>query len=316
MLKTRKSKSVEKLSDRQLEREIRTADRVIAGLPDTPADGSEAARLLPVLKGASHARQAAAAELARREHERTQAEQEQRLAPLRHAVERAKRQAGRSVQLRALDEVARFSHRELAGVTLVADKLTTEEGEELLRLAVRRADGEKPLDADQLARYETLVGRAAGDDGLFARRRAELAAEDKLARLRAAERRHPQAESLVAAVMADETLFEGLRHTLRDTEVVDEYGRKVPGAVAAVVYSPENISSLFLVLNLIAANNGEPITVPETGITERDLPAIPRGSLTQLRRNGWLTVTEDGVGLQVGLGDRTRAVAQRWGITL
>ena len=107
-----------------------------------------------------------------------------------------------------------------------------------------------------------------------------------------------------------------MHHKLRATEVVDEYGRQVPGAVAARVYDLDDISVLFVALNLIVANGGNPITVPEHGIVGDGLPPIPRGSLGQPRRNGWLTVAEAGSGLRVGLGERTRSIAAKWNIDL
>lgn len=115
---------------------------------------------------------------------------------------------------------------------------------------------------------------------------------------------------------AGEALFEGLHHKLRDTEVVDEYGRQVPGAVAARVYELEDVSTLFVVFNAITANGGHDIEVSEHGVVGAGLPPIPRGSLTQLRRNGWLTVAEAGAGLRVGLGERTRDIAATWSIEL
>jgi hypothetical protein len=167
------------------------------------------------------------------------------------------------------------------------------------------------------ARYLGLVELAAGEDNLFARLRAEKAEAEKRETLERAARRLPQAESLVAAVMAEHDLFDGLRHRLRtDAEVVDEYGRTVPGAVAATIYEPDNIFTLFVLVNAIAASGGQAVTISEHGIVERGLPRIPRGSLAALRRNDWLTVTEDGAGLRVGLGERTKAIAERWGIDL
>jgi hypothetical protein len=314
-LTRRRERPVTELSDKQLERQVRDADRVLARLPDRAPDGREAARLLPVLERASQTRQAATDELARREHERTRAEQEERLAPLRRAQQRAARQAGRSVQLRALDEVAPLAYPEIAGMTLVATRLTVEEGENLLRLARRRIDGEEPLSEDEIATYETLVGRAAGDDDLFARRRTERHEEEKLAALQAAERRHPQAEDLVAAVMSDPVLFDGLHLRVRpDVVVIDEYGRESKGGTACRIFTPENVATLHLLLTMIVAAGATEIVVDEHGNLGDGLPRIDRSTITALRRNGYLDTKAEGVDLKIGLGPRTRRIAAKWSI--
>jgi hypothetical protein len=79
-----------------------------------------------------------------------------------------------------------------------------------------------PLTDDEERRYAALVEQAAGVPGLFERSRAERAETKKLEALQAAERRLPMAESLVAACMAEQDLFDGLRRRLRpDARVVD-----------------------------------------------------------------------------------------------
>lgn len=132
----------------------------------------------------------------------------------------------RSPQVKALDAVSAFGHPELAGETLNASRLDAAEGAELHALARRRRGDDVeagPLGDDEERRYERLVGMAAEDEGLFARKRSETAEAEKLDALRRAERRHPQAEDLVAALLAEQDLFDGLRRKLRpETRVVDE----------------------------------------------------------------------------------------------
>ena len=162
-----------------------------------------------------------------------------------------------------------------------------------------------------------LVERAAGEPGLFERRRAVRAEQEKLAAPEAGERRLPQAESLLAAVVAEPDLYEGLRYRLRDDiTVIDYFGRQVPGAVAARVYEPENLVALFLCVSRIVEHGGRDIVIDEHGNLGHGLPPLPRGSLAQLRLNGWLTTSQDGAGTRVGLGERTRAIAATWGIDL
>ena len=46
------------------------------------------------------------------------------------------------------------------------------------------------------------------------------------------------------------------------------------------------------------------------------LPQLPQGALTQLRRNGYLTVPQDGTGLLVETGERIRQLGAQWLIQL
>ena len=117
-------------------------------------------------------------------------------------------------------------------------------------------------------------------------------------------------------MVAEPDLHEGLRYRLRDDiTVIDDFGRQVPGAVAARVYEPENLVALLLCVSRIVENGGRGIVIDEHGNLGDGLPPLPRGSLAQLRRNGWLSVTQEG-GTRVGLGPRTRSIAAHWGIPL
>jgi hypothetical protein len=89
-----------------------------------------------------------------------------------------------------LGNVASFGHGELQGETLTGSRLSDEELAELRDLALRkRAFAKGRVNAEELtdtetARYEALVGRAAGDEALFERRRRHKAARAKLDELR------------------------------------------------------------------------------------------------------------------------------------
>ncbi len=76
-----------------------------------------------------------------------------------------------------------------------------------------------PLDPPDRARYEVLLGKAAGKERLFEDKRAKKALRATLEEFSAAERRHPQAEDLVAATLADPFLFNGLAHRIREDAV-------------------------------------------------------------------------------------------------
>ena len=313
MLKTRRrsERPLTELSDTALGQRIADARKVIERLPDSPPH-AEIDKHLAVAEAAARDRQAASAELARRQ----QAEKDAKVEPVRRALEQAQRNAHKSVPLRALELVARFRHHELADETLVASRLDEEEGRELVKLASRLLEGET-LDDTETARYEKLVGKAAGDEGLCARKRAERAEADKLDALRAAERRHPQADDLVAAVMSDPLLADGLKRRLRPAATAtDELGVERQGVTAAVIFDFNNIAALHVLVSLIVQNGGNDIHVGEHGALGDGLPNLPTGSLGQLRRNGYLTIAQAGTGMRVGVGPRTREIAAKWKIEL
>ena len=79
-----------------------------------------------------------------------------------------------------------FSIPEIKGeVTLVADRLTEEDAAELERLVRRKGDiltddNAPPFAAEETATFERLLGKAAGDEGLFEQRRRDAAARATL----------------------------------------------------------------------------------------------------------------------------------------
>ena len=84
----------------------------------------------------------------------------------------------------ALQVVATFGYRELVGATLQATRLTREEGAELAALINQlHVNGAAGLTSKERTRYEHLVGKAAGNPSLFAARRREVAAREKLIQL-------------------------------------------------------------------------------------------------------------------------------------
>jgi hypothetical protein len=139
---------------------------------------------------------------------------------------------------------------------------------------------------------------------------------EKLARIERESRRHPQAESIVAAILAEPDLWDGLQHRVREDAVeLDAWGREQRGMTGRV-YELENIATLFAVLNLVVANAGREVAIGQHGSLGGGLPNISVGSLTQLRMNGWITNRREGTGYVVGLGERSRKVAARWSIEL
>ena len=199
------------------------------------------------------------------------------------------RNAGKSVALRALELVARFQHGELADETLVASRLDEDEARELVRLAARRFEGGEPLSGEELGRYEWLVGKTADDERLFARKRVERAEADKL---------------------------DALRHRLREGAVeVTSTAASTTGCVPPACSNPNTSAP---------SSSSSPRSSPtaanrltcRSGVPGGGLPPVPRQSLPALRRAGYITATEVGSGIRIGLGPRAHEIAAQWGIAL
>ena len=204
LTRRRSERPITELSDKALKQRIREAQRVVEAIPDKPPH-AEMQTHLAVADAAVRDRKAASAELDRRAQAREQARQEARAAAMRHSA----RLRARSPQAKALDIVAGFAHPEVIGVTLTPSRLTDAEGEDLLALARRRRGDDPeagPLSDDEERRYLTLVGTAAGTPDLFERKRCASAPRRRSSTRCVRPARHPQAEDLVAAVLADADL--------------------------------------------------------------------------------------------------------------
>jgi hypothetical protein len=245
-----------------------------------------------------------------RERDDARKEREKRLAPL----------------MSALSFVIARSHPELRNETLVADRLSVSEGEELVAL-VKKAralvfeEGAEPLTEAEQERYGQLLGIVSGDPTIFERKRREAASKAKLAELANARRRHPQAESVVAAVMGDPDLFDLLGQRIRrDVRLYDEYGNVSKGTTVEPILELDHIGVLFTIVSLIAENGGREIRLNQHGAPvgrkaeDGRLPFLPVKTLGQLRRNGFLSVRSEGTDFLICLGPRTRKLAARWEI--
>lgn len=330
MLTTRSRKAkLERVDDEALKARLAAAEatvREIDALPPAKVRGREK-DVLGRYEKALAMIDLGRAELATREHEHVAAN-----APARRALRdeedarRAKHKALAPV-LSSLEFVRRRAHTEVRGCTLVADRLSPEEGAELAALVAKqravlvREDAE-PLSEAEESRYEELVGVAADDREIFERKREEVRTRAKIAEIAKARRRHPQAESLVAAVMGDPDLFDLLHERLREGVLtIDEYGRESRGVATVPILSPEHVAALSMLVNLIAENGGREIVVRDTGLVERRrdegrLPFLPVRALAQLKRNAFVTVRAEGSQRIVGPGSRMRALAKKWGIAL
>jgi hypothetical protein len=198
------------------------------------------------------------------------------------------------------------------GLNLARSRLDAEQGKGLVDLVKRWDD----LTDDERTRVEQLVGTAAGDPDTFQYRRARRRLEDGIAKAKADAKRLPQAETVLAAVFADETLIDDLRFRHRpDAITQDERGNKIPAGHCRVL-EPGHVSTLYLVLHAIGANDGQPITIGANGEIGDDLPRVELRSVGHLRVNGWLTNRRDGERWRTGYGTKVRAAAKRWKIAL
>jgi hypothetical protein len=182
---------IEELTDRALRDRLRRAERTLAEAAS--ADARELARwrktesTLRKAEAAVRTRDEARAELARRAEQDERAERQTfrlRLRGLGHPRDRVK--AGPHPGAAALRAVARLGHPELDGASLRAANLTTEEGAELAGLVkkMRNASEEREqLSATERGRYESLLGKAAGNANLFAKRRRDASNREKLDQL-------------------------------------------------------------------------------------------------------------------------------------
>lgn len=94
---------------------------------------------------------------------------------------------------RWLREAQKFSNPELVGERLVADRLSEDDSVALERLVKRKREilGDEhadPLTDDEKGEWEALLGKAAGDEQLFERKRRDAKAKAKLNELKDARR--------------------------------------------------------------------------------------------------------------------------------
>lgn len=321
------------LPDDEIARRVTEAERRFARLDaEDPASVTREGRSETILRAMRDARttiEAGKAELAARRQEAARANLPVARSYRQHQDERDALHAERQPARQALERVRRFGHPELQGVNLDPGRLTHEEGTELKSLVGRRLavalgdEGAEALTDDETALYQSLIGKSAGDEHLFTSKRRALETKRLVKDLARARKRHPQAESLVAAVMSDPDLFDLLHERVRpNATLVDEYGRETRGTLTERVLDLEHLSTLYLLLHLIVENGGRPITVPSSGWIDRapeagHLPLLPVPALAQLRRNGFITSTRTDDGQRwIGLGSRVLTIATRWEIPL
>ncbi len=184
----------------------------------------------------------------------------------------------------------------LDGVPLNPDLMSDEEIAELRALLRQRR--ERAITDDGLARFERLVGQAAGEPGLYARRRHEIersqamkAEATKLARAFLPKRRDPEPGSIELPAFIFAWLTNGEEDTFDVTDL---------GLLAALVYSFANESgAVFSRGSFVHDEHGPSIVVGKSGT---HAPRLRRGAddtqhlqvidhLSALKENRWIETT-------------------------
>ena len=157
---------VEELSDRQLRNAIKKANQTVAAIdgldPAEVVRSGQAEQTLARYEAAITTAEDAGEELRQRRH---------RSLPDRLRLGKALRDAKHEPHPAKawLEEARRFSVPELAGETLVADRLTDDDTTELQTLVKKKrriavdVEHAEPLTADETAAWERILGTAAGD---------------------------------------------------------------------------------------------------------------------------------------------------------
>ena len=148
---------------------------------------------------------------------------------------------------------------ELKGETLQPERLSEAEGKELLGfIKRRRAHGDpgiEPLDAKEERRFEKLAGKAAGDEGLFARKRKERETQEKIAaaseefRIAALPRRLEYAEP--GSIALPRHLFDWL-----ENPATGSLDLPTLGALVGLLFSFENQKSILTERGVRKARRG------------------------------------------------------------
>jgi len=224
--------------------------------------------------------------------------------------------------------VTRFSHPELAGETLVPERLTPEEAAELdklvkRKLAVAFEEGAEPLSVAEGERYEMLVGQAAGNAALFTEKRKEAAAREKLDALKEARKvaslekrpkwEEPGSVTLPRFAVHDWLLSETNRGG-------DSWSVANIGALAVLLSMFENENARLIANARLETVEGDPVLVIAGGVgaglrfsgavggsplgeSESGFVKL-RPALRTLQRNEWLVIEQSVSEIRVRLGPR------------
>jgi hypothetical protein len=225
-----------------------------------------------------------------------------------------------------IGKIARFAHPELVGWQPDIYRLTAEEGQELVALVRRKwaaseQPGAEPLTAKQEKRYEKLVGKVAGNEGLFTEKRkqadeqAKIAEGKELLRLAALPPRPKFAEP--GSVQLPRYVFEflGSARKRRGAFSIADLGM-----LAAMLGMFWNKQVLFIGGRFITEDD-EPVLVLREEELRFPTPlggsammsdgsgfVRERAALRVLARNGFFQVERSGSDIRIRLGERGKAL--------
>jgi hypothetical protein len=118
--------------------------------------------------------------------------------------------------------------------------------------------------------------------------------------------------------MSDPTLFELLTRPLRETNVMDEYGKRVMSAEP--VFTVEDVGVLAVTLALLAERDPVVFGANYGGTWPKwsDLPPVPDllERIAHLAANGWLSISSDWSDRRVTYGPEARRAAQEAGVDM
>jgi hypothetical protein len=322
----------EELSDSALKAKGRSAAKAIERLNALDAGQLVAEKkvdsTLVQLENAIETAEQVDAEFQRRS--RAQEEHDREQAPFRiDRWNKTEAKAKKSANvLTVLGHVASFGHPELVGETaLVGSRLTDEELDELTELVRRKrallkgTPNAEELTDTETGRYEALVGKAAGDEGLFERKRRDKVAKAKLGQLKEERRMASLPKRPIYAepgsIELPRTVFSWLvAEVNRDGAA---WGISEVGMLAAILLSFENRIPI-LKGGSFVEEAGELVLAAPWGMGS-EVPLVNRvqgstldgnggvkvrSSLATLHRNNWLVVEQSVSEIRVRLGENAR----------
>ena len=225
-----------------------------------------------------------------------------------------------------LREAQRFSHPELNDERLVATRLTDDDAVELEALVKRKrklvSEPEtEPLNDAETARWEALLGKAAGDENLFERKRKEAAVKTKLDELKdqrkvASLPRQPQLAE-PGAIQIPRFAF---RWLVGDEARDGAWSLMDLGLLAALLGAFANDDPRLFVDGRFEGEGDDRALVVPGGVGARlhgQIAGSPietdnsghirvRSALAVLQRNKWIAVEQTVAEMRIRLGERAR----------
>jgi hypothetical protein len=291
----RRRKRTDTSDDVVLARTVREAEAAVAAVREKQAAGTaRSAEIRQATEAAKRAR-AAKSELAKRDRARSDRN-------LLATVGRRKA---------PLEIAAQYDRQILEGSTLNASNLSDDEIKQLRPLLSSRGRPGELTGAD-LRRYEKLVGKAAGDEKLFERRRAEIeraekqkAEAERLHRLMLPRRRPPEPGSIELPRFLFDWVTDGNQETFDLADL---------GVLAGLAFSFFNETASLFARGSFEQGEGVPtITIRDAAHSVHfafganpDGRIQARASLAALHRNKWIQTRREGALLHIQPGERMR----------